>query len=313
VAAAIAAANAAEAAAVAAAGGEAAAAAAIPADAVQLVESRADVAALLREEDCIDLVIPRGSAALVREIKAATRIPVLGHADGRCTVYIDAAADAVRAATIAVDSKADYPAACNAAESLLVHRAALRTLLPAVAAALLAAGVTLHCDEEALPVAAAAAAAASGAAAAGAVLRAQDADWTTEWLSLHMSVRTVADVREAADWINEHGSHHTDVIVTEDAAAAADFLARVDSAGVYHNASSRFADGFRYGFGAEVGISTSRLHARGPVGLEGLLTYKYTLSGAGHCVAQFSAAAQAAGGARLAGVDLPAMAYAHDV
>ena len=187
--------------------------------------------------------------------------------------------------------------------------------------------MSLHCDDESLPVAEAAAAALASAAAAvtaaapavsssspalGTVLRAVDADWTTEWLSLQMSVKTVGGVVEAADWVNDHGSHHTDVIVTEDAAAAAAFLARVDSAGVYHNASSRFADGFRYGFGAEVGISTSRIHARGPVGLDGLLTYKYTLEGAGHCVAQFSSAAQAAGGARVAGEMLPALKYAHD-
>lgn len=323
------------------AGGSDAAAAdkCVPVDAVQLVSSREDIAELLKLDTLIDLVIPRGSNALVRDIKARTRIPVMGHADGVCSVYIDAAADAVKAASIAVDAKTQYPAACNAAETLLVHRDALTTVAPGVLSALLAAGVTLHCDEVTLPSAAdaraallahEAAAGAAAAAAVGDVVAAVEADWTTEWLCHHMSVRCVASVREAVDWINAHGSHHTDVIVSEDAAAADAFTAGVDSAGVYVNASSRFADGYRYGFGAEVGISTSRIHARGPVGLEGLMTYKYVMTGGGHCVSQFTPAAAAAaaaassdataaGGAGAAGVpavvvgghSLPAMAFAH--
>jgi glutamate-5-semialdehyde dehydrogenase len=192
-----------------------------------------------------------------------------------------------------------------------------------VASALLAAGVTLHCDELTLPLATAAlealstasddAAGAAGAPAApalGSVVPAQEADWTMEWLSLHMSVKVVASVAEAVVWVNAHGSHHTDVIVTEDAAAAAEFSAGVDSAGVYHNASSRFADGYRYGFGAEVGISTNRIHARGPVGLEGLMTYKYVVAGDGHCAAQFAAKPGAAT-VTVAGQTLPALSYRH--
>lgn len=238
---------------------------------------------------------------------------------------------------------------CHRASALLhLHL----QVVPGVVAALLAAGVTLHCDEVTMPIAAdaraallassessAAAAAGGGGAGSGIgdVVAAVEADWTTEWLSHQMSVRCVPGVREAVDWINAHGSHHTDVIVTEDAAAAEVFTAGVDSAGVYVNASSRFADGYRYGFGAEVGISTSRIHARGPVGLEGLMTYKYVMTGGGHCVSQFTpqaaaaAASAAAGGAGAGAADasgaasaaaavppvvvgghsLPAMAFAH--
>ena len=289
----------------------------VPVDAVQLVGSREAVAELLRLDELIDLVIPRGSLRLVREVKAATRIPVLGHADGLCHVYIDASADPRAAAALAVDSKTNYPAACNAAETLLVHAAAVAGALPVVGGALLAAGVTLHADAHCAPVLRAALAALQAAGAGGvlgAVLDAVPEDFDTEWLSLHMAVRAVADVGEACAWINAHGSHHTDCAVVGEGAAgedaAAHFTRAVDSAGVYVNASTRFADGFRYGFGAEVGISTNRLHARGPVGLEGLTTYKYTLRGGGHTVAQF-----AAGGAatvEVGGVQLPALAYTHE-
>ena len=303
-------------------GALAAAAPSLSVDAVQLVGSREDVAALLRLDELIDLVIPRGSLRLVREVKAATRIPVLGHADGVCHVFLDASADAAMAAPLVVDSKAHYPAACNAAETLLVHRGgALAGALPLVAQRLLQAGVTLHVDAECKAVALAALAAAQAAAAQaaqqpppvplGAVVDAVPGDWDTEWLSLHMGVAAVASVQEAVAWINAHGSGHTDAIISSDTAHAVPyFSANVDSAGVYHNASTRFADGFRYGFGAEVGISTNKLHARGPVGLEGLTTYKYTLAGSGHTVAQFSGAA---GGAPLAlyGTQLEALEWVH--
>ena len=294
----------------------------IPLNAVQLVSTREAVADLLRFDELIDLVIPRGSLRLVREVKAATRIPVLGHADGICHVYIDATADAQAAAALVVDSKTNYPAACNAAEVLLVHAGAVEGLLPVVGGALLEAGVTLHADATcAPPLRATLAALVAGRGggegaqlgALGVVVDAEASDFDTEWLSLHMSVKCLGDVCAAAAWINEHGSHHTDCAVVgageAGEAAAATFTRCVDSAGVYINASTRFADGFRYGFGAEVGISTNRLHARGPVGLEGLTTYKYTLRGEGHTVAQFSAKAGEV--VNVGGVPLPALQFTH--
>jgi glutamate-5-semialdehyde dehydrogenase len=271
-----------------------------PPDAVQLVSTREDVAELLQLEELIDLVIPRGSLRLVREVKAATRIPVLGHADGICHVYLDPSADPAMAAPLVVDSKTHYPAACNAAETLLVHQGAVAHALPLVAQRLLEAGVTLHVDQHCKPTALAALQAATAAAAAapqqqqqqqqqlGGVVDAAASDWDTEWLSLHMGVAAVGSCAEAVAWINRHGSGHTDAIIGSDGQAVDYFLRRVDSAGVYHNASTRFADGYRYGFGAEVGISTGKLHARGPVGLDGLCTYKYLLEGEGHTVASFS-------------------------
>ena len=293
----------------------------VPEDAVQLLSTREEVAELLRMDELIDLVIPRGSNALVRSVKAATRIPVLGHADGVCHVYVDAVADLARACAVVVDSKTQYPAACNAAECLLVAEAALRTHLPALARALLAAGVTLVCDGATAGIARVAraellaeqlGAGGEGEPPLPLVEDAVDLDFTTEWLSLRMGVRAVADCAAAAAYINAHGSHHTDAIVTEDAAAAALFLAQVDSAGVFHNASTRFADGHRYGFGAEVGVSTNRIHARGPVGLEGLLTYKYVLTStasSGHTVAQFAAAGVDA--VTVSGQQLPALSFTH--
>lgn len=308
----------------------------------------------------LQLVIPRGSNKLVSDIKATTRIPVLGHADGICAVYIDQHAARDKAISIAVDAKTNYPAACNAAETLLVHEATLATVSQAsptpsppshtchtpdstaagprpvcplprtafhaprlqglfadVAAALVAAGVTLHCDERCIGAATAAASAvaspAPGVSSLGVVVPAVEADWTTEWLGHEMSVHVVAAVGQAVEWVNDHGSHHTDAIVTEDAPAAAYWQANVDSAGVYVNASTRFADGFRYGFGAEVGISTNRIHARGPVGLEGLLTYKYSLVGGGHCVGAMTAAAAGAAASTvdIGGVPVAAAAYTH--
>ena len=246
----------------------------VPADAIQLISTREEVRSLLDLDDWIDLIIPRGSNELVRSIQENTRIPVLGHADGICAVYVDEHADLEKAVAVVVDSKAQYPAVCNAAETLLVHRAAAGRLLPQLGAALEAAGVELRADAEAsawLPNATAAV----------------DADFDTEYLDYIVAVKIVDSVEEAVEHINAHGSHHTDAIVTEDESAAECFLARVDSAGVYHNASTRFADGFRYGLGAEVGVSTNKTHARGPVGLEGLVIYKYHLRGDGHRVADY--------------------------
>jgi glutamate-5-semialdehyde dehydrogenase len=264
----------------------------VPADAVQLLATREDVQAMLALDELIDLIIPRGSNELVRSIQAATRIPVLGHADGLCTVYVDRSADPEKARRVVLDSKTHYPAACNAAETLLVHREAAPRLLGGLGAALQAAGVELRADERAIKFL-------PGAKAA------TPEDFDTEFLDLVLAVKTVDTIEEAVEHINRHGSHHTDAIVTEDEAAAEYFLSRVDSASVYHNASTRFADGFRYGLGAEVGISTNRTHARGPVGLEGLVTYKYRLYGSGHAAAEYDPGKRPFRHERIEGGSLP--------
>ena len=249
----------------------------VPEGAVESVAGRAEVDALLALDGVIDLVIPRGSNELVRSVQARTRIPVLGHAEGVCHVYVDAAADPAMALRIVLDAKLQYTAACNAAETLLVHRAAAHRFLPTLLARLVAAGISLRgcaetrCLAPSVPMEAATA-----------------EDWRTEYSAPVLSVKVVESLDEAIAHVNEFGSGHTDTIVTADPAAAARFLAEVDAAGVFHNASTRFADGYRYGFGAEVGISTSKIHARGPVGLEGLVTTKYQLRGSGQVVADYS-------------------------
>lgn len=250
-----------------------------PKDAVQLVSTREQVRELLDQSDNIDLIIPRGSNQLVRHITDNTRIPVMGHADGICAVYIDKKADPQRAADIVVDAKAQYPAVCNAAETLLVHRDAVDSVMPVIGIALAKAGVEVRCD----PISHVALSLVDGLS----VRIATDDDYDTEFLELILAVKVVNSLDEAIAHINEHGSGHTDAIITEDLHAAERFLAMVDSAGVYHNASTRFADGFRLGFGAEVGVSTHRTHARGPVGLEGLMIYKYKILGNGHTVAPY--------------------------
>jgi len=242
----------------------------LPPDAVVGIEGREAVARLLDLDRHIDLVIPRGSGALVRSIQESTRIPVLGHAEGICHLYLDAAADPQMAKHLAVDGKCDYPAACNATETLLVHRGFLPEL-HAVGEALLEAGVELRADEEAL----------RHLPESPLTRPAGAEDGATEYGDLVLAVRTVASLDEAVDFIHQHGSAHTDAICTEDEAAARRFLASVDSASVFWNASTRFADGYRYGLGAEVGISTGRIHARGPVGAEGLLTTRWLLTGQG--------------------------------
>ncbi|MCL2545121.1 MAG: glutamate-5-semialdehyde dehydrogenase [Clostridia bacterium] len=253
---------------------EATNAAGIPQGWAGLLESREEVAQMLRLDAYIDLIIPRGSNGFVRHIMENSRIPVLGHADGLCAVYIDRAADIDMAVRVAVDSKAQYVAVCNAAETLLVHREIAPKALPPLAQAMAKAGVRLK-----------------GCARTRALIpceAAEDTDYDTEYLDYVMAVRVVDSLEEAVAHINAHGSGHTDCIVTADAGAARAFLALVDSAGVYHNCSTRFADGFRYGLGAEVGVATGKLHARGPMGLEGLCTYKYQLLGEGHTVAEFA-------------------------
>ncbi len=251
---------------------EAAASLGLPADFAQLLTTREDVAAMLREDGLIDLIIPRGSKEFVRYIMDNSRIPVLGHADGICHVYVDRAADLEMAVRIAVDSKAQNVSVCNAMETLLVHREVAEAYLPMLRPAMEAKGVRLLGDETVraiIPVEAA-----------------TEADWATEYLDYTLSIRVVEGIEAAIHHINRYGSGHTDCIVTGDAAAARIFLTRVDSAGVYHNVSTRFADGFVYGFGAEVGIATGKIHARGPMGLEGLTTYKYKLLGSGQLMAE---------------------------
>lgn len=258
---------------------------AVPNGAVQLVTTRDVIPQLLAQDGLIDLVIPRGGNELVRYVKANTKIPVLGHADGICAAYLEASADAAMAARVVVDSKTSYPAACNSLETLLVEEAALDTVFPVVAEALLAKGVTLRCDARTKVVVQEKKAAV--AAASGQVEDARDVDYDTEHLALVLAVKTVSGLDEAVEHINTHGSHHTDVIVTADGEKAERFMAAVDSAGVYWNASTRMADGMRYGFGTEVGISTNKIHARGPVGLEGLTIYKYKVRGTGHVSAVY--------------------------
>jgi len=244
----------------------------LPAAAVLGVEGRDAVAELLAWDDLVDVVIPRGSGDLVRHIAANTRIPVLGHAEGVCHLYLDASADPAMAARLAVDGKTDYPSACNATECLLVHRGFLPSL-PAVAAALADAGVTLRADEDARDCIDAE--------------PATDADWGREYGDLTLAVRVVDDLEDAIDHVHRHGSGHTDAIVADDLGVAEAWLRRVDSGSVFHNASTRFADGYRYGLGAEVGISTGRIHARGPVGVDGLLTTRWLLRGGGQAAGDF--------------------------
>jgi len=249
----------------------------VPADSISLLHSRADVLELLAQDHDVDLIIPRGSYELVHFIMKNSRIPVLGHGEGICHVYVDRAADMKKAVDITYDSKVQYPAVCNAAETLLVHEAIAREFLPKAVAKLKEAGVEIRGDAR------------TRALLPGeTIVPVTEKDWRTEYGDLILSVKVVGDLDEAIEHINAYGSRHTDTIVTEDAAAAKRFMNEVDSAGVYQNASTRFSDGYRYGFGAEVGISTSKLHARGPMGLEGLTSYKYKLFGNGHTVAEYA-------------------------
>jgi glutamate-5-semialdehyde dehydrogenase len=241
---------------------------------VAAVTGREEVAHLLALEQSIDLVIPRGSGELVRAIQASTRIPVLGHAEGICHLVIDAGADPQMALRIAIDAKCDAPSACNAVETILVHRGFL-SHLPALGTALADHGVEVRADAAALPLLPRAVAASAE-------------DFGREFGDLIVALKVVENLDEAIAHIHRYGSGHTEAIVTSDPAAASHFLDRVDSASVFVNASTRFADGYRYGLGAEVGISTSRLHARGPVGVDGLLTTRWLLEGSGQTAAEYS-------------------------
>lgn len=251
--------------------------------AVQLLTTREETLALLQLEEYVDLIIPRGSNRFVRFVQENTRIPVLGHADGICHLFIDQSAEAEMAVAIALDAKTQYPSACNAIETLLVHEAIAPTVLPALATALQGAGVELRGDAAVLEIL-------SPTSLAAPITAVTEADWSTEYSDLILSIKVVESLEAAIAHINTFGSRHTEAIVTQDAQAAAKFTAEVDAAGVFHNCSTRFADGFRYGFGAEVGISTQKMPPRGPVGLEGLVTYKYQLQGEGQIAATYTGA-----------------------
>jgi glutamate-5-semialdehyde dehydrogenase len=242
--------------------------------AVQLLTTREEIKQLLELDRYVDLIIPRGSNSFVRYVQDNTRIPVLGHADGICHLYLDKAADLDKAIKITVDAKTHYPAACNAIETLLVHQNIAKEFLPQIATALKATGVELRGDEATAKIIN--------------VIPAKEHDWTTEYSDLILAIKIVDSVESAIAHINQYGSKHTDAIVTEDSQTAETFQNLVDAAGVYHNCSTRFADGFRYGFGAEVGIATQQMPPRGPVGLEGLVTYKYKVTGDGHIAATYT-------------------------
>jgi glutamate-5-semialdehyde dehydrogenase len=248
----------------------------IPHGWLAFLETRTHVAEMLSMDQYIDLIVPRGSNAFVKHIMDNTHIPVLGHADGICHVYVDSAADPDMAVKISVDSKCQYVAVCNAVETILVHKDMAGKYLPEMKKALGAKNVEIRGCRETLKIID--------------VKEATEEDWLTEYLDLIVSVKVVNTLDEAINHINTYGSGHTDVIVTGDRQRAIKFMDLVDSADVFLNCSSRFSDGFRFGLGAEVGISTNKIHARGPVGMEGLLIYKWKLFGNGHIVADYSGA-----------------------
>ena len=248
----------------------------IPRGWMQLIEARAEVREMLRLEEYIDLLVPRGSKEFIKYIQKNTKIPVLGHAEGICHVYVDKDANLEMAIEICYDAKVQYPAVCNAMETLLVHESIAEDFLPRMAQRYLAAGVELRGCERTRRI-----------LKGYKIKRATEKDWATEYLDLILSIKVVKDVDEAIQHINKYGSKHTDSIVTENKKTALKFLEGVDSSSVMHNASTRFSDGYRYGLGAEVGISTGKIHARGPTGLEGLTTYKYYLMGRGNVVSNY--------------------------
>lgn len=253
---------------------EAATLAGVPDGYLTLLETRAEISDLLSCHESIDLLIPRGSNEFVQSIMANSKIPVMGHADGVCHIYVDEAADQTLALSIIADAKTQYVAACNTVETILVHRSIAKAFLPKLKQALEEKQVSIRgtgevqqiIDSELLP----------------------QEDFHKEYLDYILGIHLVDDLDQAITHINRYGSHHTDCILTQDPAKVERFMTLVDSAGVYHNCSTRFADGFRYGFGAEVGISTGKLHARGPVGMEGLVTYKYRLYGRGQIVGDYA-------------------------
>jgi len=246
----------------------------LPAGWATLFDTREAVQEMLAYHQYVDLVIPRGSNEFVQQVIASTKIPVLGHADGICHAYVHPSADIEQAVNVTVDSKTQYPAACNALETLLVDTMIANEFLKTLEPVANQVGIQLRgCPQ-------------SQAILPG-IDAATESDWQTEYGDLTLAVRVVDDMAQAIQHINTYGSHHTDCILAADEAAQGTFLNQVDSASVFANASTRFADGFRYGFGAEVGISTAKTHARGPVGLEGLVIYKYVIKGNGHIAADY--------------------------
>lgn len=246
----------------------------LPENCLFQAEQREEISALLSCNESVDLLIPRGSNAFVQYIMNNTKIPVMGHADGICHIYVDKNFDMEKAIPIIIDAKVQYTAACNAVETLLVHKEALEQLMSRLNEAFRQHQIELRASAD--------------IAAKYDSKPATEKDFATEYLDLIISAKTVENIEEAVRHINQYGSHHTDCIITEDKEAAEYFMRMVDSAGVYQNCSTRFSDGYRYGFGAEVGISTGKIHARGPVGIEGLLTYKYKLYGNGQIVEDYA-------------------------
>ena len=249
----------------------------IPQESIHLLQSRSDVMELLHRQGEIDLLIPRGSKEFVAFMEQNSRIPVLGHGEGICHVFVDRAADLEKAVSVTLDSKVQYPAACNSVETLLVHQDIAVTFLPRVVAELKETNVEVRGCPRVLAL-----------LPEERLVPAIEQDWSAEYCDLILSVKIVDTLEEGLEHIHKYGSKHTECIVTEDQGAAERFMQEVDAAGVFHNASTRFADGYRYGLGAEVGISNGKLHARGPMGIEGLTTYKYKLRGNGHIVAEYS-------------------------
>ncbi len=243
----------------------------LPANSIQLIPftDRSSVVHMAQMDQFIDLIIPRGGKGLIEKVVSTARMPVIKHYDGVCHVYVHPDADLDMAASIVINSKCQKPGVCNALESLLVHRDVAAAFYPKVGAGLLEAGVEMRADDEAL------------AHLPPSAKHATEADWTTEYLDLILSIKTVGGVDEAIDHVNAYGSHHTDSVITRDAAVARHFMHNVDSAVVLWNASTRFNDGGEFGFGAEIGISTDKLHARGPMGLAELTSYKYLVFGEG--------------------------------
>lgn len=240
---------------------------------IQLLQTREEVAEILKCNEYVDLLIPRGSNKFVKFIEDNTKIPVLGHSEGLCHIYIDEDANLEDALEIAVDAKCQYPAACNAVETILVHKSLADSFLPALVKKLKENNVQVRLDPRyKLP----------------GTVEAKEEDWKEEYNDLAVSIKVVDNLEDAISHINHYGSGHTDAIITEDEKKSKVFLSNVDSACVFWNCSTRFSDGYRFGKGAEVGISTSKIHARGPVGVEGLVIHKYLLKGKGHLVRQYS-------------------------